>query len=166
MSTKDIDTQSAASPTAASSLPPRVRFLTLAEVIAIHAEVLTLHGGADGLWDEGALRSAIAQPEQSFEDEYLHSTLPEMAAAYVFHISQNHPFVDGNKRTGLLSAVTFVFLNNQVVVGSKEEIEALVIGVAEHRFSKADLVSWFRRYILTPTWPNSSLLCIAGPQGG
>lgn len=81
-----------------------------------------------------------------------------MAAAYLFHISENQPFVDGNKRTGLLSAVMFVFHNNQVVVGGNAELEDLIIGIAEHRFKKADLVSWFRRHILTPTWPNSSVL--------
>jgi len=146
-------------------LPRQVRFLTLAEVIAVHAEVLAMYGGADGVRDEGLLCSAIAQPQQSFGDEFLHRTLPEMAAAYLFHISQNQPFIDGNKRTGLLSAVLFVFRNDHVVVGGNDELDDLIIGVAERRFTKADLVDWFHRHIVAPTWPNSSVLRVVRAQG-
>jgi death-on-curing protein len=77
-----------------------VRFLGVEEVIGIHARQLSEFGGGEGIRDQGLLASAIAQPEASFAGEYLHQDLYEMAAAYLFHLVQNHPFVDGNKRVG------------------------------------------------------------------
>lgn len=135
-----------------------VRFLTMAQAIAAHAHVLELYGGSDGLRDEGRLRSALAQPQQSFAGEYLHRTLPEMAAAYLYYISEGQPFVDGNKRTGVLCAVSFAFHNNCVVVGGQVELAELVVDIAERRLSKADLVRWFQRNIVTPTTPTASVL--------
>jgi death-on-curing protein len=74
-------------------------FLTLGEAFAIHANQIEQYGGEPGLRDEGLLRSALAQPEASFGGEWLHTTLAEMAGAYLFHLVKNHAFVDGNKRT-------------------------------------------------------------------
>lgn len=67
-------------------------FLTLEELLEIHQQQIEMYGGTSGLRDAGALRSATATPMAMFEGRYLHPTVPAMAAAYLFHISQNHPF--------------------------------------------------------------------------
>ena len=85
-----------------------ITFLTLAEVVEIHADQIQRYSGGDGVRDMRLLSSAVAMPSASFSDTFLHPDIYEMAAAYAFHISQNHPFIDGNKRTAL--AATFVFL--------------------------------------------------------
>lgn len=88
-----------------------ILFLTLAEIIDIHADQIKRYGGEPGIRDIGLLSSAIAMPYASFSEVFLHSDIYEMAAAYAFHISQNHPFIDGNKRTALASALVFLELN-------------------------------------------------------
>ena len=75
-------------------------FLSVDEVLCLHEVQLSRYGGGSGLRDPGALESAVAMPRASFEGDLLHSDLFAMAAAYAFHIAQNQPFVDGNKRTG------------------------------------------------------------------
>ncbi len=75
-------------------------FLTLDEVIEIHRDMIERYGGSFGIRDEGLLESAVAMPQAGFGEQYLHADVFEMAAAYLFHIVRNHPFVDGNKRTG------------------------------------------------------------------
>jgi len=88
-----------------------ITFLTLAEVIEIHTDQIQRYGGSIGVRDINLLSSAIAMPYASFSGSFLHADIYEMAAAYAFHISQNHPFVDGNKRTALASALVFLELN-------------------------------------------------------
>lgn len=75
-----------------------ITFLGLDEVLKIHADQIARYGGAEGVRDLGLLESAVAAAQTSFSGSYLHGTLPEMAAAYLFHVAQNHPFVDGNVR--------------------------------------------------------------------
>jgi death on curing protein len=80
-------------------------FLDIEDIIEIHATQLEVYGGSAGLRDLGLLESAVAQPQASFGGEFVHGGLFAMAAAYLFHIVSNHPFVDGNKRAGVLAAV-------------------------------------------------------------
>ena len=80
-------------------------FLTLSEVLDIHEDQVTVYGGSSGLRDLRMLESAIATPVATFDGEYLHPTIPAMAAAYLFHLAQNHPFIDANKRTGAMAAI-------------------------------------------------------------
>ena len=87
-------------------------FLTLAEVVEIHGNQMGLYGGPRGVRDMGMLQSALAQPEGSFAGQWLHDDIFWMAAAYAFHICQNHPFFDGNKRTALASCLVFLELND------------------------------------------------------
>ena len=88
-------------------------FLTLDEVLALHADQLRRYGGPTGLRDLTLLQSVIAMPETSYGGEFLHGSVFEMAAAYLFHLARNHPFVDGNKRTALMCALVFPGLNGQ-----------------------------------------------------
>ena len=87
---------------------PEPEFLTVEDVLQIHDEQLSAYGGATGIRDQGLLESAVAMPQASFGGAYLHEDLPHMAAAYAFHIAQNQPFLDGNKRTGLVAALVFL----------------------------------------------------------
>lgn len=82
-------------------------FLTLDEALDIHRDQIQRYGGSSGIRDLGLLQSALAQPQAAFAGQFLHADLIEMAAAYLFHITQNHPFVDGNKRTGTAAALVF-----------------------------------------------------------
>lgn len=86
-------------------------FLTVEDVLQIHDEQLSAYGGATGIRDQALLESAVAMPQAFFGEAYLHKDLPHMAAAYAFHIAQNQPFLDGNKRTGLVAALVFLDLN-------------------------------------------------------
>lgn len=75
-------------------------FLDMDRVIRTHRSLIAAYGGIDGVRDAGLLHSTIAMAQASFGGHYLHNNLHEMAAAYLYHIVQNHPFLDGNKRTG------------------------------------------------------------------
>lgn len=83
-------------------------FLTVEEVLLIHDEQIEVYGGIYGIRDKSLLESAVMMPQASFGGEYLHSGLFEMSAAYAFHIAENQPFLDGNKRTALVSALVFL----------------------------------------------------------
>jgi death-on-curing protein len=114
-------------------------FLTLQIVLRIHQKQVAAFGGADGLRDLSLLESALSQPEQSFEGNFLHPTLFSMAAAYLFHICQNHPFEDGNKRTALASAMVFLALNGKSLYALDYRLETLTMDVASSRMRKDDV---------------------------
>ncbi len=88
-----------------------IEFLTLHEVLEIHANQIQLYGGREGVRDQGLLEAALAQAESTFGEEYLHKDIFEMAAVYLYHLVQNHPFIDGNKRVGATSSVVFLSIN-------------------------------------------------------
>ena len=89
----------------------QIEFLTLVETMQIHHDQIARYGGICGWRDIRLLESAMAMPSQTFDRCYLHKNLFEMAAAYAYHISENQPFLDGNKRVGLASALVFLDLN-------------------------------------------------------
>jgi death-on-curing protein len=113
-------------------------FLTLDEVLAIHADQIRRYGGGHGVRDLGLLSSALALPEASFGGAYVHASLSEMAAAYLFHLARNHPFLDGNKRTALAAALAFIWLNDSRLDAGEDELTELVTNVATGRLGKAD----------------------------
>ena len=120
-------------------------FLTLEEVLALHADQIERYGGTHGLRDAGLLSSALAMPEASFGGDFLHSTIHEMAAAYLFHLTQNHAFLDGNKRIGLATALAFLGLNDLVLEAGEEELTDLVLGVAKGEKSKAEIAVFLQQ---------------------
>ena len=122
-----------------------IDFLTLEDVHQIHEIQLVRFGGGIGLRDVGLLESAIAQPQNSFDGEYLHPTIFDMAAAYLYHITQNHPFIDGNKRTGLACALVFLELNGVSIEQGTEDLYNLTIGVASSTIEKAQIADELRR---------------------
>lgn len=114
-------------------------FLTLDEVLGIHADQIRVYGGATGLRDLGLLGSAIAMPETTFDGEYLHPSVFEMAAAYLFHLARNHPFLDGNERTALMCAFVFLGLNGERLQADSDALHSLVDGVAAGNVEKAEV---------------------------
>ena len=120
-------------------------FLTLDEVLGIHADQIRRYGGRPGLRDLGLLQSALAMPETTFGGEFLHGTVFEMAAAYLFHLARKHPFVDGNKWTALMSALVFLGLNGQRLDAESGALYEQADGVAAGSVDKAEVSVFFRR---------------------
>ena len=119
-------------------------FLSLEDVLQIHSEQIDVYGGIHGIRDQGLLESAIMTPQASFGGEYLHNGLFEMAAAYAFHIAENQPFLDGNKRTALSSALVFLDLNGSEVLDPEEKLYQMMIDIANRKADKyalAELLS-------------------------
>lgn len=112
------------------------KFLGWQQVLDIHIRQLELFGGQAGLRDPHALESALAQPEAAFAGRMLHSFPFEMAAAYAFHIAENQPFIDGNKRAALACALTFLDLNGIVVEDPDMKIYKALIEISAHRMTK------------------------------
>lgn len=123
-----------------------VEFLGLDEVLALHFDQIRRYGGRRGIRDLRLLESALATPETTYDDEFLHTSLAEMAAAYLFHIVRNHPFVDGNKRTGLIAALAFLGLNDLELIADPEELTDLVLGVADGSVSKASVAVFVQEH--------------------
>jgi death-on-curing protein len=132
-----------------ASKPLNPEFLTVEQVLLLHQRQLERFGGGAGLRDPGLLESAVAQPQASFGGELAHDSLFAMAAAYLFHIVSNHPFIDGNKRVGLLAAMTFLHINGIPILHGSEALYALTIGVAEGRIDKATLAAELERIALS-----------------
>jgi death-on-curing protein len=117
----------------------------MGEVLLILQDQIRRYGGAYGVRDLDLLSSALAMPGASFEGKYLHKDLYEQAAAYAFHICQNHPFIDGNKRTGLATALVFLGLNGIELDDPKEELYALMMDVSGRRKTEAQIAETFER---------------------
>lgn len=120
-------------------------FLTLEDVLEIHSDQIKRYGGKEGIRSQHLLLSALAQPSSMFEGKYLHHSLYEKAAAYLFHICQNHPFIDGNKRVALVSTLIFLDLNHHSISYREEQLEDLVLSVAKGKIKKEQIVSFFVR---------------------
>ncbi|MDQ3220004.1 MAG: type II toxin-antitoxin system death-on-curing family toxin [Acidobacteriota bacterium] len=115
-------------------------------VLAMHKRQIAEHGGTNGLRDEGLLLSALARPE-NLEAYGENVDLAALAASYAFGIAKNHPFLDGNKRTALVVAVTFLNLNGYDFDASSEETYTMFLGLAEGSISEDDLAVWFRNQL-------------------
>jgi death-on-curing protein len=112
-------------------------------VLAMHAETLQQFGGTTGLRDEGRLESALSRPQNRYT--FADPSLFELAAAYCHGIVRNHPFVDGNKRTGLLSARAFLFRNGHRLDPDEAEMVRIVERVASGEVSEEELVQWIKQ---------------------
>jgi len=119
-------------------------FLELDEVLALHADQIDKYGGGLGVRDMRLLQSALAMPGASFGGQFLHPTIHEMAAAYLFHLVQNHPFIDGNKRIGLAACIGFLGLNDLWIEAGTEELTNLVLDVARGKLGKPEIAVFLR----------------------
>jgi death-on-curing protein len=121
-------------------------FISLDEVIDIHRDQIERYGGSAGIRDMGLLQSAVAMPQATFGGQFLHADLFEMGAAYLFHIVQNHPFVDGNKRVGAATAMVFLQLNHVEAKVSNETLVETVLAVAQGTLGKAAVAEFLRKH--------------------
>lgn len=119
-------------------------FLGLDEVVEIHSDQIKRYGGHSGIRDIELLKSAIAMPAASFGGDYLHTDIYEMAAAYLYHIVRNHPFIDGNKRTGAVASVVFLMMNGIEINADEDNFEKTVLSAAEGKIDKAVIARFFR----------------------
>ena len=116
-------------------------FLTVEEVLALHDDQIREFGGSHGLRDEGGLDSAVAQARVTFEGQYLHKGIFEMAAAYAFHLAENQPFLDGNKRTALNAAIVFLGLNGFDVIDPGGKLFTAMIGLSSGECTKLQMAA-------------------------
>lgn len=122
------------------------QFLTLDEVMDIHHDQIERYGGTLGVRDAALLASVLAAPQSGFGDQYLHGDLFEMASAYLFHLVQNHPFLDGNKRVGTAAALTFLELNGVETKIPNHALVATVLAVAQGETEKSIIAAFFRKH--------------------
>jgi len=125
-----------------------MRYLTLSEVLEPHRQVMEQTGGMVGVRDLDGLESAIAQPRMTYGGEELYPTLAGKAAALGFSLIMNHPFIDGNKRTGHAAMETFLVLNGFEISASVDEQEAVLLRLAAGELSRKEFTEWLREHIV------------------
>jgi death-on-curing protein len=123
-------------------------WFTYEQAIAAHSLQLRRFGGAAGLRDEGALRTALERPVNKWH--YENAKLPELAAAYAFGLVKNHAFVDGNKRIGFIAMVAFLRKNGVAFKPDQAQSTAIIMAVAAGEVSEASLARWIR-----DNWPEA-----------
>jgi death on curing protein len=116
------------------------------EVLVIHELQLTEHGSAEAVRDEGLLESALARPKNLLAYAEEPNSLTQMASAYSFGLASNHPFIDGNKRTALVVALTFLELNRIEISTSQEDIYMIFWLVAQGKSSEKELTAWLDKH--------------------
>jgi death-on-curing protein len=127
------------------SLTPR--FLSVDDVLMLHAIAIEDQGGDSTLRDRSSLESAVAMPEQQFGGRYLHEDIPAMAAAYAFHICMNHPFLDGNKRAATASMIAFLSDNGWKFDATADEAEPAILQLAAGSLDKPKFTDWARTHM-------------------
>ena len=127
---------------------PTPNFVSKSMVLSIHARQIERFGGTPGVRDEGLLESALAQPQATFGGQFLHPTISEQAAAYLYHIAMNHPFIDGNKRTAFAVMDTFLRLNGCALNLTDDRAYDLVMRVAQGTMTKEELSTEFESCIV------------------
>ena len=123
-------------------------FLRVDEILRVHQDQIERYGGHASIREADLLLSAIAMPQASVDGKFLHHDLFEMAAAYLFHIVQNHPFVDGNKRTGAAAALVFLDMNGLQLEVDEDALVDLVLAVAQGEADKARIAEFLRQHAM------------------
>lgn len=123
-----------------------MRYLTLHEVLELHRSIITQSGGSLGVLDFGALESVLAQPRMTFGGEDLYPSAVDKALALGYSLIQNHPFVDGNKRTGHAAMEIFLVLNGFEIEASVDEQERVILGVASGEIDRTAFSAWLHAH--------------------
>jgi len=121
-----------------------IRFLSEALILAIHEDQIRLYGGIYGIRDAARLDAALHVPQAQFDGQFLHTSILQMAAAYGFHLCQNHPFIDGNKRAAGMAMFTFLKLNGLEPVVAEFDYYVKMMEVASGQLSKEQLAVWLQ----------------------
>lgn len=124
-----------------------MRYLTVEEIQRLHQRVLDETSGGSGLRDQGALESAVAQPQMVFGGQELYPTLADKAGALGFSSTMNHAFVDGNKRTAHAAMEVFLVLNGAELNASVDEQEKVILALAAGKLDREAFVEWIRQYL-------------------
>lgn len=117
----------------------------MGEVLLILQDQIRRYGGSYGVRDPALLSSALAMPSATFSGEFLHADICQPAAAYAYHLCQNHPFLDGNRRTALAAALVFLDLNGIDISDPSLDLYRLMVGVAQGKKTRSDISSTFRK---------------------
>jgi death-on-curing protein len=125
-----------------------IRFISLRQALKLHELSIDEYGGMHGIRDEGLLESALHQPAATFGGQFLHEYPFEMAAAYLFHLVSNHPFIDGNKRIAAAVANAFLFANGLVIAAPEAGYEALVMRAARGEADKPWIAAFLKEHCL------------------
>ncbi len=125
-----------------------MQFLRKDEVLLIHESLISRFGGTAGLRDEGLLDSAMSAVE--YRSHYEGADLAACAATYAFHLTANHPFVDGNKRVGAAVSELFVLFNGGRFIATNDEIVDLFLGIAAGQISRSEVEQSFTRWVIAP----------------
>jgi death-on-curing protein len=123
----------------------KINFLDLDELIAIHSHQINTYGGLHGIRDHKLLESAINYPQAMFAQKYLHRDVYRMTAAYMYAITKNHPFLDGNKRTGMAASILFLERNDMVINATIDELFNLAITTAVSKNTEDDIALFFEQ---------------------
>ena len=125
-----------------------MRYLVLNEVLELYRRVIEQSGGAFGIRDLGLLESALAQPRMTFSGTELYPTIAEKAASLGYSIINNHPFVDGNKRTGHAAMEVFLILNGYEIEAPLEEQEKIVLQLASGELGREEFAVWLHDHLV------------------
>lgn len=123
------------------------RFLKESDVLKMHDYLTEAYGGDNGLLDAGKLDSALSQPKAQFNGKFLHPTIPQMAAAYGYHLCQGHAFIDGNKRTARMAMLTFFARNGYDCTASEFDLYAVMLAIATGKMSKLEFTAWLQTVV-------------------
>lgn len=121
-----------------------MRYLTREQVLQIHKEILAAHGGADGIRDLGMLDAALQMPEATYDGILLHPDVPSAAVAYLSHLCQNRPFIDGNERVAAIAMYVFAAANGYELTLDNDELADTVLCLASGRITKRELTDRMR----------------------
>ena len=125
-----------------------IRYLSLEELLELHGLLIEQSGGSKGLRDFGALESALAQPQMTFDNQELYPTVIEKAASLAYSLIQNHPFVDGNKRIGHAAMEVMLILNGFEIEAEVDEQEKLILGIASSEIPRNELLKWLEQHVV------------------
>lgn len=125
----------------------KIIFLDIDDVLEIHNTAVEKYGGKKGIRDYNLLNSAINQPRQTYGGRFLYDSIEKMAAIYAYHIAENQPFIDGNKRTAFASSIVFLKLNGYRFLTSNDDVYNVFINLANKSIDKNDLILWYEEKV-------------------
>ncbi len=123
-----------------------VHFIPDDLVLTIHADLIQRYGGRSGIRDRNLLESALAQPKMTISRKFVHKTLFDKAAVFGFHICQNHPFIDGNKRLAFVLMDIFLQMNGWEIVAPEEEAYSMMMELASGELDRPQLTDWIKEH--------------------
>lgn len=123
-----------------------MKYLLPEQILFIHSRLIDETGGSHGVRDLGLLQSAAARPKATFGGKELYHDIFQQAAAMMESLVKNHPFIDGNKRTAIISAAVFLQRNGYFLETTQEELERIAIKTATSEISVNELAKWFKKY--------------------